>query len=114
MTAPSKIAALRRLSGSVDLLREVAGVFAVEGPKLTGRLRNALDRGDTEAALVASHTLKSSVAVFGADEASALAQRIEDSCRGGDVTAAQATMAEFEDAVGDLIVATQQWAADAV
>jgi HPt (histidine-containing phosphotransfer) domain-containing protein len=76
-------AALGRVGGDLDLLREIAVLFADECPRVLQELRNALANGDAPAIGRAAHGLKGSAANFGAVSAVDAAIRIEQSARAG-------------------------------
>jgi HPt (histidine-containing phosphotransfer) domain-containing protein len=73
-TAPETPAAvdedeLRDLfDGDEDVLREAAGLFLEDGPRLLAGLREAVDRGDATAVREAAHTLEGAAANFGAHD----------------------------------------------
>jgi two-component system sensor histidine kinase/response regulator len=75
------LAALERTDGSVELLREVAGLFQEECPRLLGEMRRALEARDPIALQRSAHALKGSVSNFGAPRAATAAARLEDTAR---------------------------------
>ena len=97
-----KAAALKRVGGDDDLLRELAGLCADECPKLMAEIREAVARKDAAKLRIAAHTLKGSVATFAADEAAAAALRLEEMGRGGRWDGVDDALAEVEAAVGRL------------
>jgi HPt (histidine-containing phosphotransfer) domain-containing protein len=76
-------AALGRVGGDLDLLREIAVLFADECPRVLQDLRDALAQGDAPAIGRAAHGLKGSAANFGAVPAVDAAVRIEQSAHAG-------------------------------
>lgn len=76
-------AALGRVGGDLDLLREIAVLFADECPRVLQDLRDALAEGDAPAIGRAAHGLKGSAANFGAVPAVDAAVRIEQSAHAG-------------------------------
>ena len=58
--------ALSRVGGDEDLLREIAGLFLDDYPNLVEKIKQALAANDARGLERASHSLKGSVANFGA------------------------------------------------
>jgi len=98
---------LRRVDGDRDLLREVAGLFFEDTPRLLAEVRNAITRGDGNALERSAHTLKGSVGNFGARVASEAAHRLEQMGRQGDFARASETFAELEGQITLLIPALE-------
>ena len=61
-----KDAALVRVGGDLDLLKEIAGVFLDDCPRSLAELRDAVARGDCAVVERSAHTLKGASATFGA------------------------------------------------
>jgi two-component system sensor histidine kinase/response regulator len=78
-TAPllDRSAALERIGGDEELLREIARLFLSEYPLLIQEIRLAIENGDTEALERSAHSLKGSVANFEARCAVDAAFRLE-------------------------------------
>ena len=73
-------AALERTGGDVELLRELAGVFCSDCPRLLGHVRTALDARDGKRLKEAAHALKGAVGVFdpaGAYETALALEKLE-------------------------------------
>lgn len=70
-------AALSRVGGDTQLLREIAVLFLEEYPRLMVDLRDAIARGDSHRLERTAHGLKGSVATFGAQAAVEAALRLE-------------------------------------
>ncbi len=68
---------LERVGGDADLLREIAGIFLEEYPGLMQEIRAAVAQNDPVRLERAAHSLKGSVANFGAREATAAALAME-------------------------------------
>jgi HPt (histidine-containing phosphotransfer) domain-containing protein len=68
-----------------EVLREVVAVYLEDTPALIDAMRAAASTGDLDVLDRSAHTLKSSSAVVGAMELSALCQRLEADARGGAV-----------------------------
>ena len=58
--------ALSRVGGDATLLKEIAGLFLQDYPKVLADLREAAARGDAQGVERTAHGLKGSVANFGA------------------------------------------------
>ena len=83
-------AALDRLRESVgdEFLGKLVGTFLDDAPVQLTTLRGAFERGDTEEALRAAHTLKSNGATFGAEGLSELCRELEKKARARDLAEA--------------------------
>ena len=88
--------ALANVGGSAELLVEMIDLFAVEGPKQMDDIEAAYVSGDHEAIMRAVHTLKGSVALFAADDATEAARRIEFMGREGQLSGYQNAWRELE------------------
>jgi two-component system, sensor histidine kinase and response regulator len=78
-----RAALLDRVGGDEDLLREIAAIFLDEYPALIEEIRSALDVLDAKGIERAAHSLKGSVANFGAQAATQAAFRLETLGRKG-------------------------------
>jgi PAS domain S-box-containing protein len=92
-------AALARVGGDADLLRELAGMFLVEYPKLMEETRTALARQDAAAACNSAHQLKGLLAQFGAETARQAAYGVEQPARQGDLATTNRNMQVLEAAM---------------
>ena len=72
-----RAAALDRVDGDVELMKELAGLFLDECPQRMAEIREAIIRRDATKLQQAAHTLKGSVGNFGAAEAIEAARRLE-------------------------------------
>jgi HPt (histidine-containing phosphotransfer) domain-containing protein len=79
---------MERVDGDVEFLQELAGIFAEDAPKLLNEIRTAISAGDTRSLERAAHTLKGSVANFGAEPAREAAFLLEMLGRSGDLAPA--------------------------
>ncbi|MCZ7686457.1 MAG: ATP-binding protein [Sandaracinaceae bacterium] len=89
-------AALSRAGGQRELLRELAAMFAEQRPALLAELREAVEARDAPTLRRAAHTLKGSLALFGASEATRLAAELERMGREGAFQASAERLAELE------------------
>ena len=77
--------ALERLGGDEQLLQEVARLFLDEYPSLMSDIEAAKDSRNAKLLERAAHSLKGSVANFGADQAVEASLRLEKMGRGGNL-----------------------------
>jgi PAS domain S-box-containing protein len=100
-------AALGRVDGDRELLKEIAGLFFEDTPRLLTEVRNAIQRGDGRALERSAHALKGSVSNFGARTASDAAYSLEQMGRKGDFAKAPETFARLERQVDLLLPALE-------
>ena len=79
---------LERLGGDEELLQEVAQLFLEEYPSLMSEMREAARSGDAHRLERAAHSLKGSIANFGAESAVQAALTVERIGRSGDLAGA--------------------------
>jgi two-component system sensor histidine kinase/response regulator len=80
-------AAMARVGGDEELLKELAQLFLEEYPRLMAELREAHAQGDARMVERTAHGLKGSVANFGAKPAVEAAYQIEQLGKGGKLDA---------------------------
>jgi PAS domain S-box-containing protein len=97
--------ALTRVGGDEELLRELIEVFLSDSPKWLSDLRKAAADGNAVDLRRAAHTIKGAVGYFGADEAGAAADHLQELGRAGDAAAAVAVVPELEQALERLTAA---------
>ncbi len=97
--------ALQFVSGSEQLLSEIAAVFLEHTPQILKEIHTAIATRDAKSLERAAHTLKGSVSVFGADAAGAAAQELEALGRAGAVEGAEIFCATLEAEVAQLRIA---------
>jgi PAS domain S-box-containing protein len=100
-------AALKRVDGDRELLREVANLFFEDTPRLLAEVRNAIQRGDGKALERSAHTLKGSVGNFGARTAFEAAFSLEQMGRNGDFARATEVFTQLDRQVTLLIPALE-------
>ena len=103
--------ALERLGGDEELLQEVALLFLEEYPSLLSELRAAEQTGNAHRLERAAHSLKGSVANFGAECAVQAALNLETIGRSGDLTGAKDALLELEAVMAKLQPSFEQIAA---
>jgi len=77
--------ALERVGGDEDLLREIVRLFLDECPRLIAHIQEAIDAGDTRRLEREAHSLKGSVANFGAEPVVKAALALEVIGRSGNL-----------------------------
>jgi HPt (histidine-containing phosphotransfer) domain-containing protein len=77
-----------RVDGDMDLLRDLAALFAEEAPRLLGEIELAIQRGSAVELEKASHKMKGSVLQFSAAAAAEAAFELEQKGRSGSVAGA--------------------------
>ncbi len=97
--------ALTRVGGDEELLQELTEVFLTDSPKWLADLHRAAAAGNAVDLRRAAHTIKGAVGYFGADEAGAAADRLQELGRAGDVPAAVAFAHQLEQALERLTAA---------
>jgi two-component system sensor histidine kinase/response regulator len=100
-------AALKRVDGDRELLKEIAHLFFEDTPRLLTEVRNAIQRGDSKALERSAHTLKGSVGNFGARTAFEAAFSLEQMGRNGDFARASEVFTQLERQVTLLIPALE-------
>ncbi len=73
-----KTAIYNRVGGDIELLRDIVSLFLDESPVLVAEIREAIRSDDSERLQAAAHTLKGSVANFGAESAVAATLALEN------------------------------------
>jgi two-component system sensor histidine kinase/response regulator len=89
-------ALLDGVSGDRKLLREMVDLFLVDAPKLVGRVKRAVVRGDAVRLKEAAHALKGSVGNFGSASAFEAARRLETFGRENNLPSARLAIGAFE------------------
>ena len=102
LTTLNRSIALERVGGDEELLREIAGLFLEECPKLLGDLRAAVSDRDAVRIERAAHSLKGSVGNFGADCAFNAALQLEMAGRNGNLDTAVEALGNLEKALDTL------------
>jgi two-component system, sensor histidine kinase and response regulator len=95
-------AAMRRLGGDEELLREVASMLLQEVPELLRATQSAVASGDSSAVERTAHKLKGALLSVAANPAAAEALAIEHSGRNGDLGGAAAHLAALIPALASL------------
>ena len=101
-------AALERVGGKEDLLRDLAEIFFEECPRLMQQIREHIEGKNGAELRRAAHTLKGSAYVFGAEGAAEAAQRLEDMGHAGAFSGALVARKALEKQVERLVPAMQE------
>jgi two-component system sensor histidine kinase/response regulator len=99
--------ALSRVGGDVDLLREIGSLFLQEYPQGVRDLRTAVTDRDPRGIERKAHSLKGSVATFGAGPAFQAAMALENKARCGDLAQIDSTLQDFESSLANLCIEIQ-------
>jgi len=94
-----RAAALSRLEGDAELLSELAAIFLEDSPRLMQKLREAIDRLDSEELARTAHTLKGSVGNFAALPALEAAQHLEAVAKAGNLVDAEKAYLALEEEI---------------
>jgi two-component system, sensor histidine kinase and response regulator len=86
---PSDAELLARFDGDSEVLKELAGIFLRECPRMLDEIRAALGAADSKALERAAHTLKGSVGNFAMPGPWETAQRLELLAKSGQLSGAQ-------------------------
>jgi signal transduction histidine kinase/DNA-binding response OmpR family regulator/HPt (histidine-containing phosphotransfer) domain-containing protein len=100
--------ALRRMNQDCDLLEQVIALYLEDAPPLLEQLRAALAAGQASVAFPLAHTLKGTVANFGAQRCFEAARELELACRRDDVTKARQLWPKVEEQVAILDATLRQ------
>ncbi|MCX6595208.1 MAG: Hpt domain-containing protein [Acidobacteria bacterium] len=91
--------AMERVGGDEELLQQVARLFLDDCPRALGEIRAAIDRGDAKLLEREAHSLKGSVANFGAEPVVNAALDLEVMGRLGNLAEAIQKYSALEDRV---------------
>ncbi|MBZ5672744.1 MAG: Hpt domain-containing protein [Acidobacteriia bacterium] len=97
-----RAAALARVGGDLDLLKEIAALFLEEYPRELDDLHKAMATGDARLLERTAHGLKGSVANFGARAAVDSAFQLERLGKAGKLDQAPPALAALERALASL------------
>ena len=97
--------ALSRVGGDEELLKEIAIIFLEDYPNSLREIQAAIDSGDSSELERSAHSLKGSVANFGARDAVACALRLEQMGRAGQLQDCVETLRALERALAALHLA---------
>jgi signal transduction histidine kinase/CheY-like chemotaxis protein/HPt (histidine-containing phosphotransfer) domain-containing protein len=88
--------ALARVEGDMRLLKEMANLLLEDSPALMSEIRECIERADAERLRRAAHTLKGALSALSAQDAAAMAQRLEVLGRDGGVAQAAQAFVQLE------------------
>ncbi len=90
-------AALRRMGGETDLLREHIGYVLSDVPQLVASIKESIDGDDAKSVEIAAHRLKSLVSSYDHSEARELCQSIESDAAKSNLSEATRRLARLEE-----------------
>ena len=88
-----------RVDGDLDLLRDLAALFAEEAPRLLGQIELAIQQDSAIELEKASHKMKGSVLQFSAAAAASVAFELEQKGRSGSVAGAGVILDRLRDEI---------------
>ena len=91
-----------------EILEIIGQAFQDQAPQDMQKIRNSLSAADVTGVLHTAHSMKATLALFGADPASQLAARMEALAQQGDLAAADALLAPLSTEVDFLRLALEQ------
>ena len=103
-----KAAALDRLEGDEELLRDICQIFLEESPKLMTRLQQALQQDDSEAVSRAAHSLKGETGYLGAGNVCLIAKQLETMGRNHELAQASPVLEQLQKEMATLRSAVRQ------
>ncbi len=95
-------AALGRVGGDEELLREISEIFLEQCPEALSEVRDAVASTNPEALQHAAHSLKGSISNFGAKAAFDAALRLELMGRQGDLSGSAEALSDLERALASI------------
>jgi signal transduction histidine kinase/HPt (histidine-containing phosphotransfer) domain-containing protein len=95
-------AALDRLGGDEELLREICQIFLRESGILLDRLKQAVTNGDAEGVQASAHSIKGEVGYLGAESVSQTAKKLEKMGQDNNLTGAERLVQELHVEVAQL------------
>ena len=104
--------ALARIEGDLELMRELAGLFFTEAPRLLAEVRSSTVRADGPALQRNAHKLKGAVGCFAAKGAMDAAQALEVLGDEGNFAGAQEAYERLENEISLLRSALTLWLGD--
>jgi two-component system sensor histidine kinase/response regulator len=96
--------ALAKVGGDLALFTELCKLFCQEHSNMLSAVRHAVTDSNASAARSAAHSLKGSLAIFSAKQATALTIRLEESAKSGQMASAAEILAELEPEVEKVCV----------
>jgi HPt (histidine-containing phosphotransfer) domain-containing protein len=105
-------AALERVSGNMETVKELALLLREEGPKMLQEIREGLAGQDARRVQRGAHTIKGSAIIFAAERVVAAAARVETMGREGNLNDAEQAFPELQQEVERLCAAVALLADD--
>jgi HPt (histidine-containing phosphotransfer) domain-containing protein len=101
-----------RVDGELELLRDLAALFAEEAPRLLGQIELAIQQDSAIELEKASHKMKGSVLQFSAAAAASAALELEQKGRSGSVAGAGVMLDRLKDEIALLVEALRTMLSD--
>ncbi len=98
------------VGGDQQLMADVVSMMLEETPRLMSQIDAAVAQLDANAMQRAAHSLKGSVAIFGARDAITAAERLESAGRAGKLEDVNQLHAELQSRIASLMAALEQYA----
>jgi len=109
LTPPAELAAqssyanlMDRVGGDEKLARKMIATFLRDTPKRMAALDKALQHKKAESVASLAHALKGSVAIFGADNARSLAEKLQDLGRAAKLRGASKVLLKLQEEIAEL------------
>lgn len=96
-------AALENVGGEAELLAQIARAFCVSFHGLRGRLREGIERRESQTVRILAHTLKGGLLQFASVRATTVAQELEEAAANRDWPAVQMAVESLEFELGRLL-----------
>jgi HPt (histidine-containing phosphotransfer) domain-containing protein len=103
-----RAAVLENLGDDLELFHQIIAIFLEDTPSKIGALQQALAAQDAQQLHTLGHTLKGSIANFGAPRATDAARVLENAAKLGDLTQAAQQVQELVTATEELCAALRQ------
>jgi two-component system sensor histidine kinase/response regulator len=107
-TSWDKGAALNRVEGDEELLKDICRIFLEESPKLMTQLQQAVAQEDAEGVSRAAHSIKGESGYLGAANVSQMAKQLETMGRDCELSQAPPVFEQLQKEMAGLISAIQQ------
>lgn len=102
-------ATLEFVEGDQHLMHDLLGAVMEETPRLMEQIRMAISQRDDQSLRLAAHTLKSSIAILGAGETSAVAAKLETLAREGNLDDVEPLHADLQSRTDALLKALETY-----
>ncbi len=101
--------ALKGIPGGVEVLRDLAGIFLEECPKLLNAIQEGVNTGDAKSARRAAHTLRSSSKIIAAEELDEITAQLEQLARDDELSSVAERLPQLREAAERVCSAITDW-----